>query len=180
MARIRSHWSKPGSAPGVLPTIPDRAFEAATVRVAEYDAERFDEREVTGVEELDALLGRRETVTWVDVEGLRDTDLLTTLGTTLGLHPLALEDVVHTHQRPKVEEYGDHCYLVIRLPRQAEELTTEQVSMFLGLGWVLTIREPGPDPFGSVRERLRSGRPRIRGGGADYLGYALLDSMRSP
>jgi magnesium transporter len=195
MSRFRRQRSTPGSAPGLLTAPAERRVEKVSIRLLDYNSERFEEKRVAAVEpgerdaerleggqlaaidELQPYLHRQDSITWIDVVGLHDIDLLSRLGSEFGLHPLALEDVVNTHQRPKLEDYGDHSFLILRLPHLGEQLTTEQISLFLGRGWVMTFQETAEDPFEPVRDRLRRGRPRIRGGGADYLAYALMDTL---
>ena len=126
-------------------------------------------------------------VSWVNVDGLGDARVLQALGETFGLHPLELEDVTHTHQRAKCEEYPDHLFVVADMarpgppgedgPNARPTFAAEQVSFFLGEGWVLTFQERPGDSFDSVRDRLRQKRGRIRDRGADYLFYALIDAL---
>jgi len=117
-------------------------------------------------------------VTWVNVEGLGDAGIIRCLGDTFGLHSLALEDVVNVHQRAKVERYGEHDFIVARMPRVCENVETEQVSIFLGKNFVLTFQEGYPgDVFDPVRERLRKGVGRLRAAGPDYLAYSLIDAV---
>ena len=164
----------PGSAPGVLVDNPDA--QDSTVRAMGYDAGGLVEEAKTGTEGLAALRRRGQTL-WVDVHGLGDIAAVCRLGQEFGLHPLALEDVVNVHQRPKVEVYDDHLFVVLRMPSLAGRLETEQLSLFLGPGYVLTFQERPGDCLDPVRERLRKGKGRIRGAGADYLAYALIDAV---
>jgi magnesium transporter len=177
MTRILRRRVIPGSPPGTLGAPAERRVETVTFRVMDYQADRLEEAAVAAVEELDGYLQRSDSVTWIDVVGLHDVALLSALGDKLCLHPLALEDVVNSHQRPKLEDYGEHSFVVLRLLRRQEGLASEQVSLFLGPGWVLTFQETPQDPFEPVRERLRRGRQRIRGSGSDYLAYARMDSL---
>ncbi|NNJ25357.1 magnesium/cobalt transporter CorA [Alienimonas chondri] len=129
-------------------------------------------------------------VAWVNVDGLGSAKVLNAVGEIFGLHPLELEDVTHTHQRAKLEEYPDHLFVVADMakPSPPEPHTdrdhvdgpvfkTEQISLFLGRGWVLTFQEEPGDCLGPVRERLKRKRGRIRDCGADYLFYALIDAI---
>ncbi len=117
-----------------------------------------------------------DCTTWLDVVGAGTPETLRGIGERYGLHPLALEDVAHVHQRPKVEPYGDHLFIVLRLPRPGDTLAVEQISMFLGRGWVITFQEKSGDCFEPVRQRIRLGKGRVRQAGADYLAYCLLDA----
>ncbi len=160
-----------GAVPGTLSAPPDAL--PTRVRVIAYDAQELVEGE--GVEAIAELHGRR--VIWVDVVGLQSTDVIRAIGERFDLHPLALEDVVNPHQRPKIEEYPSAIYVVKRVARaEGGELDLEQVSMFLGDGFVLTFQEREGDAYEPVRARLREARGRIRRLDAAYLSYALLDA----
>ncbi|MEJ2539409.1 MAG: magnesium/cobalt transporter CorA [Gemmatimonadota bacterium] len=119
-------------------------------------------------------------VTWVNIDGLHEVPVVEELGTRVGLHRLVMEDILHTSQRAKVEEFPDYLYVVLRMLRWDPELDgirDEQVSLVLGDNWVISFQERRGDVFEGVRERLRGGRGMIRSRGADYLAYALLDSL---
>ncbi len=169
----RRRRAPPGAAPGTL--MRDPAAAAPVVRAILYGPDQIEELAVTEVEALRPLIGRRP-VMWVNVDGLGDVELIRRLGDLFGLHRLALEDVVNTHQRPKVEEYADHIFIVTKIVHEEPALATEQVAMFLGRDFLLTFQERDGDCFDPVRERLRNDRGRIRGSQADYLAYALLDA----
>ena len=178
--RRRTAHVHPGTLPGTLtdehPTAPPR------IVVCSFTREAAEEREVATVDEALALVVA-PGVTWINVDGLLTPTELTRLGARFGLHPLALEDVLHIPQRPKIERYDKHYFVVMRTMRtQAEPapflFEEEQVSMFFGADWVLTLQErPGGDPFGTVRDALRHGRGRVRDAGADYLAYLLMDAV---
>ncbi|MGQ9915246.1 MAG: magnesium/cobalt transporter CorA [Thermogutta sp.] len=164
--------SPPGTPPGTLVSEPSAPPTVITWTV--YDAESCSERRVSGLEELSPLSESSGT-TWIDVDGTGDATVLEQIGRTLGLHPLALEDVVHSHQRAKVEEYGDWLFIVARLPHLNGELETEQISMFLRRGVLVTFQPRTGDAFAPVRKRLRDAASPLRSAGADYLAYSLLD-----
>lgn len=146
------------------------------VQVITYGTNEVQEREVDQLDSLEALFGKSPVV-WINVAGLGDAATIRQLGGMLNLHPLALEDVVNVHQRAKVEEYGDHLFIVVRAVAREEHLESEQISMFLGQGFVLTFQERSGDSLEAVRERLRHGHGRLRACGADYLAYAILDTV---
>ncbi|TNF33403.1 MAG: magnesium/cobalt transporter CorA [Deltaproteobacteria bacterium] len=166
--------SKPGAAPGAyeLPEGGDVTLDAVR-----YDADTVEAWRLGGPEEI-ADLRRPGKVVWLDVCGL-ERRTVEALAVAFGLHPLAVEDAVHTHQRAKVERYANHELIVARMASAADgdQLASEQVSLFVGPGFVITVQERPGDPFEPVRERLRQGRGRIRGAAADYLAYALLDAI---
>ncbi len=170
---FRTHV-KPGTAPGTLQPRPGAS--ASRLSVSAYGPDRLVEERIEDVSALDGFLEAWPT-TWVNVDGLGDTDVLRRLGERFGLHPLALEDVVNLGQRPKVEAYGEQLFIVARMASAGAELETEQLGIVLGPGYVLTFQEHPGDCLEPVRQRLRAGRGRIRGAGADYLAYALLDAV---
>lgn len=167
--------TSPGSAPG---TVVAREGEPEPVIqvMAFSDGELFDKR-VESVDEL-AALTESYRVTWINIEGLGNASIIEQLGEMFGLHRLALEDVMNPHQRAKVEEYDDFLFIVARMVSIDPRLTTEQICFFLGHNFVITVQEGKPgDCLDPVRERIRKGSGRIRHRGADYLTYALLDSI---
>lgn len=175
---LRKRYSKPGSAPATLtPHLEDGVAQRAEIKLIRYDRERLAEKVATDLSELEPHKGG---ITWIDVGGLGDVDTLRQLGERFHLHPLALEDVLNTGQRPKVEFTSDYVFICMQMVYREEQegLFGEQVSLFLGKDFVITIQEDGErDTFDPVRERIRSGRGLIRKSGADYLAYALLDSI---
>jgi magnesium transporter len=168
-----------GLPPGTPVHIGERRLETSRVRVLHYDATTLNERELTQLEPgmpLKAPGG----VTWVHVTGVHDVALLEQLGRDFGLHPLVIEDISNTDQRPKVEEYNGYVYLVFKLLHDGAvgaELQVEQVSVVLGPDFVLSFEEAEPTVFDAVRQRLRDQRGMLRSQGADYLAYSLLDSV---
>lgn len=164
-----------GALPGLV-SVPPGALPSRA-RVIAYDDGDLVERAITDAESLRADLAKSR-VLWVDVAGLGDADLISGIGRVFDLHPLALEDVVHTHQRAKVDEYASGYYLVLRIPHQVEGcLELEQVSIFLGDKFVVTFEERQSDCFDVLRDRIRKGNGKLRRAGPDYLVYALLDTV---
>lgn len=119
----------------------------------------------------------RWPVTWVNVDGLGDADLLKSLAEIFNIHPLALEDVVNIYQRAKVEPFEHHHFIVVRMVSMKEVVETEQISLFLGSRYVITFQERVGDCFDGVRDRIRRGAHRLRNGGADFLCYSLLNAV---
>jgi magnesium transporter len=114
------------------------------------------------------------------VEGVHDVEIIRHLGERFALHPLVLEDIVNTGQRPKIEDYDDYLFIVLRMlrPTGGGEFTSEQLSMILGPSYLFTFQEGlQGDVFDMVRERLRNNKGKGRAMGADYLAYALIDAI---
>jgi magnesium transporter len=168
----------PGAPPGTLNVPPKES--SARLDLMAYGPAGVVERHGTG-SELEAFLKAAEgyPVRWLDVTGTDDPALLEAIGKHFGLHPLSLEDVAHAHQRAKVEAYEGHAFITMRsLERRPEEgLSTEQISLFVGAGWLVSFQERPGDEFDPVRERIRTGRGKTRSCGADYLAYSLLDAI---
>jgi magnesium transporter len=175
---MRRRRTPPGSPPGTL--VADAAAPRPRLRVIAYGPDRFEETEPRNVEALAGVVGHWP-VTWVDVQGLGDVETVRALGDRFDLHGLALEDVINVHQRPKVELYENHVFIVTRMvggpATDGGGADTEQVAMFLGADFLLTFQERSGDCFEPVRERLRHAGGRIRAARADYLAYTLIDAV---
>jgi magnesium transporter len=120
-----------------------------------------------------------ETVTWVNVGGVHKIEVLESFGKLFGLHPLLLEDIANTDQRPKLDDYETYFFLVMKMLTTSErgDIVAEQMSFVLGRNYVLSFQENGTDVFHPVRDRLRGGKGRLRQNGSDYLLYALIDAV---
>lgn len=164
-----------GAAPGTLVADPEAL--PLSMHVLAYGPDGLTEQQLERPEDIREFLGRWPVV-WMNVDGLGDIDTLQRIGELFNLHNLSMEDVVNVYQRPKIETYDEYLFLVSRMAQLEDgRLDTEQMSMFLGEGFVLTFQERAGDCFEPVRDRLRKGRGRIRSAGPDYLCYALLDSL---
>ena len=149
---------------------------SVTVTIIDYDADRLDERICTRAGHLQDLI-THPTVTWIDVDGVHDPAVIQEVGEAVGIHPLTLEDIANTLQRPKIEDYGNYLYVAVRMLSPDGEFQSEQVSLVLGKGCVVSFQEQPGDVFGRIRERLRAGSGRLRSEGADYLFHSLLDAI---
>lgn len=162
-----------GIAPGTVTADPQSPQPVVTMIA--YGPSELREQRITDMRELPGLVGKLP-VTWINVDGLGNADVIQQLGRLFGLHPLALEDTVNTHQRAKVDDYGDVLYVAMRMV-QGPPLATEQISFFVGHNFLITFQEDlEGDSLNSVRERIRQKRGRVRDAGPDYLLYELLDS----
>ncbi|MEP0814493.1 MAG: magnesium/cobalt transporter CorA [bacterium] len=167
----------PGTAPGTLSVDPEA--RPTTISVIAYSPDAFIEEKIEDASRIEELRAEFPVI-WVDIAGLADHDKLVAVARIFGLHGLALEDVVHTHQRSKAEDYGDHLFVVarmIKLHPEHHEVETEQLSVFVGESFVVTFQEEIGDCFDPIREMLRHGRGKLRGLKADYLAYSLVDAV---
>lgn len=179
MIRNGKRSKKQGLSPGSLVHVGDKKVEFPRITVLDYDGENFLEKEARKVEECFAFRDTA-TVTWINVDGVSDPKVIEAIGAHFGLHPLILEDIMTTSQRPKLEDLGDMIYLVVRMLEYDEakgEIGTDQLSLVVGKNFVLSFQEITGDMFDTVRERIRKGKGRIRKMGPDYLAYALLDAV---
>lgn len=164
--------SKPGTPPGTLTK--DPSADPTRIRLIAFGPAGVTDQEVTDPATL-ATTDPEAAVRWVNVDGLGDVETIQRLGRIFDLHPLAMEDVVNTHQRPKVEEYDDYLFVVTRMVGGPDD-DGEQLAMFLGVNFVLTFQERPGDRFDPIRHRIRHGGGKMRAMGADYLAYTLLDA----
>jgi magnesium transporter len=176
---FKTRYPIPGEPPGVLKAREEASKHPPLITLIEYDRAHLEERTITNKEELLPHLDNQR-ITWINIDGLGDIDVLRTLGKQFNLHPLALEDVLATGQRPKMEQYDDYLFIIAQMlylnPKKL--MCGEQVSMFLGKNFLITLQEEGDfDVFEPVRARIRAANGSIRKQGADYLAYALLDSI---
>jgi magnesium transporter len=171
---------KTGMVPGTLVHVGERPTHPVRITVMDYGPDGCREHEAGSVEEC-LRYRASDSVTWINVDGVHQAGVIQGFGDTFDLHPLLLEDVMHTEQRPKAELFDEHVYVVLRMlydPDEADdeiEVESEQISIVLGPGWVLTFQEEAGDIFDPVRERIRRGKGRVRKMGADYLAYSLID-----
>lgn len=155
----------------------EQEAQAAPIHVMAYGPDLYEESSPATAEEARAAFSKLP-VTWMNVNSTEDAVVLRHLEEKHGLHPLALEDVANPRQRPKVEDYGEYLFIVTQMPYLEDgELRSEQLSLFLGKNWVITVQQKPGDMFMPVRERIRQGRARIRTMGSDYLAYAILDAV---
>ncbi len=176
---IKKRSKKAGLPPGTLVHIGEKKSETPKITIMDYDETNFQEKEIKTIEEC-LLFKDKPTVTWINIDGLHQIEILEKIGECYGLHPLVLEDILNTDQRPKMEDYGDYIYIVLKMLDQgnkSNEIVTEQISLILGPNFVFSFQEKEGDVFDPIRERIRNGKGRIRKMGGDYLAYALLDSI---
>jgi magnesium transporter len=144
-----------------------------------YDESQFQEKTINTIE--DSLpLRDKPSVTWLDIDGVHQPELIEQVGKHFNVHPLVLEDIANTGQRPKIEDYEDYLFIVLRMLRFDEkenETKTEQVSVILGTNFVVSFQEKERDVFDPIRERIRNNKGRIRKMGADFLAYSLIDAI---
>jgi magnesium transporter len=178
MKLVQKRSRKSGLPPGTLVHIGEKRAETVRISVFDYDEAHFQER--TGVKPEEVTAPGDAMVRWVDIGGIHRMDVLETFGKTFGLHPLLLEDIANTDQRPKLDDYGTYGYVVLKMLYEGDrrgDINVEQVSLVFGENFLLSFQENGGDVFQVIKERLRAGKGRLRHAGSDYLLYALMDAI---
>jgi magnesium transporter len=178
MARfLKSRDAVAGKAHDELIFVGTQKVDKPVIQIMDFDAENLEEVEGATVADCTRFLNT-ESVTWISVYGLHELSVIRELGEMFGIHGLALEDIINTGQRAKLEEYDDTLYLVLKLllfDSDSEVVRGDQFSMVIGKNFLLTFHEKPIDLFSHARERIRRQKGRIRKSGPDYLAYAILD-----
>jgi magnesium transporter len=180
---MKRFFHKPGSvghAPGTLVTIEKVDWQPLKLTLFEYGPEMpVKEREARTVSDCFPF-DPKNLVTWLNVEGSHQVEILEEIGNRLDIHPLALEDILDTSQRPKMEDYDQYLFIELNMLSWVGnqlQIASDQVSLVLGDNYVVTFQEHERNIFDPVRKRLREGKSRLTGQGADYLAYSLIDAV---
>lgn len=170
---------KAGLPPGALIHIGRRKSNKIKLTAIDYDSVNFSETICNSTQECE-IFKQSDTVSWINVDGLHDTEAIANIGKLFDLHPLLLEDVLNTRHRPKLEEFDNYLFVTLKMlgiNKEGNSLVTEQISLVLGKGWVISFQEMEGDLFDNLRLRIRESKGNIRHRGADYLLYRLIDTI---
>ena len=169
---------KLGKAPGSVIYTGEKSSKKLFIDVFDYSSEQCTEKALKTIEET-YTFKQSNSVTWININGLNHVTEIEKLGIHYDIHPLVLEDIVSISQRPKIDEYEDYIFVVVKMLYidTKDQLVSEQVSFILGKGYVLSFQESEGDVFDAVRERIRQGKGRARHMESDYLLYILLDAI---
>ena len=173
---IKKRSKKAGLPPGSLVHIGERKTEKTRITIIDYDRVQLQEEEAGSIEECFSFKDK-PTVSWINIDGLHQIEIIEKMGRHFNLHSLVLEDIVNTGQRPKMEDFEDYIFIVLKMLYYDQKggIKTEQVSLILGPNFVISFQEQEGDVFNPIRERIRKAKGRIRKMGADYLAYSLMD-----
>jgi len=177
VVKVRS--VKSGLLPGTLVHIGEKIDREIKITVTDYNEALCEEKEINALKEC-FYHTDPSIISWINVEGLHEIEVIQQVGECEGLHPLVLEDILNTDQRPKLEDFGEYLYIVLKMLRKGEgtDIATEQVSLILGVNFVISFQEGiKGDVFDPIRERIRNGKGKLRSMGADYLVYSLMDAI---
>lgn len=174
----RSHKYLKYDVPGTLTYTGDKEKKDIKVEVIEYAPESH---QVTDAKSVDIAFNKSKAkeIRWINVNGLSQTEQIERLGNHYQLHPLILEDIVDTNQRPKIDEYPDYLFVVFKMLYYNAHggFVIEHISLVLGQDYVITFQESDGDIFDSLRQRIANAKGRIRGAGSDYLMFAIMDAV---
>jgi len=177
---IKKRSIKSGLPPGTLVHIGEKKIEKTKITILDYDELNFKEKDTERWDEC-IQFKDKTTTTWINVDSVHQPETLEKIGECFGLHPLVLEDILNTDQRPKIEDYNDYLYIVLRMlyyNEKRSEITTEQISLVMGPNYVISFQEGiEGDVFTPLRERIRNNKSRIRKTGTDYLAYSMIDAI---
>lgn len=177
--RPGQYAKKAGQPPGSILHLGDVKVAKPDITLFDYDATLLTEVTFSTVEDSREYT-RQHAKLWLNVHGLHEPKVMEEIGARFKLHPLVLEDIANTHQRPKVEDYGDYLYVVLRCfayDSGVQEVVSDQISLVLGPHFVLTFQERATGIFAPIRDRLRKEGGRLRRAGTDALLHALLDAV---
>jgi len=174
----RSVTQKAGMPPGTLIHIGDVLEKTTRITVIDYNKDCVTEQPVQAIDEL-LKYKTTDTVTWIHIDGLADIEVVEQIGAIFGIHQLTLEDILHTQQRPKFEEYDDYLYIVLKHLEADDELRLfyEQISILVLDSIVITFKEKSDELFQAILDRIKNSKRRFRSLGADYLAYAIVDTI---
>jgi magnesium transporter len=174
---VKKRSKKTGLPPGSIIYTGEKVIETVKISLIDYDDKNMETKDLSAIDEAFPFK-HLPTVTWLNIYGLHETRILEKIGEEYGIHPLVLEDILHTDQRPKVEFYEDYVFIVFKMlsyDKSSEEIQAEQISLILGENYVITFQEREGDVLDPVRERIKNTKSRFRKFGPDYLAYAIMD-----
>lgn len=174
---MQKHRNKAGLSPGSLVFVGNKRTDKTAINIIQYNTSEI--KELKTEDHLDAgdVLNSTD-IFWIDVKAIHDVSLISEIGAQFDIHPLILEDILNTKQRPKIEFFDNYIYIVLKMltwNAKKKNIKTEQISLIVGSNYVISFQEIEDDIFEPLRERIRRGKGRIRGMGSDYLAYAMLD-----
>jgi len=177
-SKFQKRSKKTGLSPGSLVHVGSKYSEKSKITLIRYDETFFTEKEISQIADFRSEKDK-QGIKWLNIDGLQDIKLFEDIGEFFGLHPLVLEDILNTDQRPKMEDYGEYIYLVLRNFHGQEngDLLSDQVSIILGKDFILSFQERESDLFDSIKDKMNKNKGRIRKEGTDYLAHAIIDNI---
>jgi len=180
MVTFRKRGSKVGLEPGTLVHIGEKKVEKVKIKIVVYDSEKIVEKELDSIDECIPFNDQPGTNFWLNVDGLDKIEVIEKIGSCFNIHPLTLEDILNTGQRPKMEDYESYVYTVLKmmiLDKEKDEIIIDQISIIFGCNYIISFQEREVDVFSPLRERLKNPASHLRKNGVDYLAYCLIDAV---
>lgn len=176
-SKFQKRSKKTGLSPGSLIHIGSKYSEKSKITLVRYNEAFFEEKEINSIKDFRVEKDKKQ-ITWINVDGLQDIKIFEDIGEIFSIHPLVLEDILNTDQRPKAEDYGDYIYMVLKnFHQESGDILSEQISIILGKDFVLSFEEKENSIFKTIKERLSRNKGRIRKGSTDYLVHAIIDNI---
>lgn len=176
---LKKHSRKSGLPPGTLVHIGETTAAQPKITVIDYDSDNFEEKQITDIQQC-ADFKKKPSISWINIDGLQNIDLIEQIGRIFNIHPLSLEDIVATDQRPKSEVFENYVFIVLKMltfNNSDKTIDSGQVSLVLGDNFVLSFQEKPGDVFDPIRQRIRLAKGKIRKMKTDYLVYSLIDAI---
>jgi magnesium transporter len=176
---VRKRVKQSGLPPGTVVYDGEARKRDVGITIIDYDADHLEEKAIGGVEDM-VPFRDSPTVTWINIDGIHDTSIIEKVGDRFGIHPLVLEDIASSGNRPKFEDYDDYLFIIVKMMSYddvKEDIDSEQVSLIIGKNYVISFQEHPGDVFEPIRNRIRQRKGRIVKMGPDYLAYSLLDTI---
>ena len=168
---------KAGLPPGTLMHIGEAKEHTPKISIIDYNPTHFQEKIAQRVEECFPFR-KKKSITWINIDGIHDSNIIKDIGKHFGFHYLLLEDIMNNEQRPKIETFEDHIFIVLKmLNYEQKEVVTEQISIIIGKNFVISFQETEGDIFDPIRKRIRENKGKLRKRGPDYLAYSLIDAI---
>lgn len=179
MRLVRKRKATLGQPPGTLIYTGEKKVEKVKITVIDYDEKQYSSEEVSTIKECLPYI-KKPSVSWINIDGLHDLNIIEQIGDVFSIHPLILEDILNVEQHSKYEDLENSIFIVLKMimyDEKQRQIDHEQVSIILGQGFVISFQEKEGDVFDTIRERIQKSKGRIRKMGADYLAYSLLDAI---
>ncbi len=179
LSKLLPRIAQKAAVPGTIGYVGKKREDPIILHLLDYDQENLTERDIKTIK--DSLPFKEgPTVTWLNISGVYNTKIIEDVGKYFNIHPLALEDIANTTQRPKVEEYDDYIFIIFKMAyfnQKAQDIVIEQISLIIGKDYVISFQEKQGDVLEPLRNRIRSSKGKIRRLGSDYLTYGIIDAI---
>jgi magnesium transporter len=176
---LKKRSSKAGKPAGSLIHIGEKKVDKIKIKLIDYNSDKYIEHDFENIEQCFEFKDDK-TVSWINIDGIHETEILSKLGDCFGFHPLILEDILNTEQRPKIEDFTDYIYIVLKMidyDKKIEELSFEQISIIFGKNYLISFQEKPLEIYEPIRKAIKNDESKIRKNGSDYLAYLLMDSI---